>query len=151
MEIIITIFYWTILHDPEDWSDDWVHNATLSGDHIVPMGVLLIEYCINQMPIVPRHLWMMLPICVAYMIDNFAATKITGSPIYPPIDWATPLGYIAAFGIFIFAIVVYLGVSYLNNIKLAKNGSTLFLMALKDDIRTVTNPEAIAKEKDIFG
>ena len=85
-EIIITLFFWSVLfplmkkHDPFTFID-----------HISPIVILLIDYSMNRIPFTIRSLPLAMILLTIYGMINMTWTLVTGKPIYPPLNFKTPM------------------------------------------------------------
>lgn len=82
------------------------------------MAVLLLEYCYNTVPFCPRHTIFGIMIAVIYLGINLAVTLKTGTPVYPPMDWVTPLGILCPIGLLLGAILIFVILYFLTKLKL---------------------------------
>jgi len=86
------------------------------------------------------------------MILNYSYFKITGDVIYDPIDWQSVLGWSIPPMIAVGMVLTFWLLKTISDRKILKNGGSLFLFAIKgEDIRRLTNPDLLAKERNIFG
>ena len=66
--------------------------------HSLPLVLLLIEYLISAVPMVKRHITIIMPICGSYIILNLFLTIIRGKPIYDILDWKSPISFLIIIG-----------------------------------------------------
>jgi hypothetical protein len=86
-EIIITLFFWTVLFWEFKKKNIW-----LFVDHIAPIVVLLIDYFMNRIPFSFRLLPLATIVLFVYGIVNMTWTLVKHHPVYPPLnfkDWMT--------------------------------------------------------------
>ena len=152
-EIIITIFFWTVLNNPGLYIGDYLHDLVLRTDHIVPLSLLFIDYCFNTVPFCFRHLSIVYIIGAIYLSINCIASLSRGNPIYPPLDWTKPIGYICLGGFVVGFALVFTILKFITDFKLIKNGYGAIVNSQKDrlHLRKTTDLGALAKEKDAFG
>lgn len=151
-ELLITAFYWLALNNASLYDDIVIHNISMAGDHIVPLGCLLIDYSFNLIPFCWRHLASIIFVNLVYMILNYSYYRITGNVIYDPIDWQSALGWSIPPMIAVGMVLTFGFLKCISDRKITRNGHSLFLFAIRGkDIRTLTNPEMLAKERNIFG
>ena len=79
---------------------------------------------------------MVLAFGFVYMIVNLVATKVRGKPIYAPIDWETFTGYISPFVIGIVSIIMHLGLSKINRMKLRASGYGHILDRMSNKVKS---------------
>lgn len=112
IEIIITLFYWLILHSEMSqrppYSTVPIQMVGLIVHHSLPLIMLSTDYLINAIPIVRRHIYLIVPMCSIYLFANFYVTMARGIPIYGIMDWKSVRGYTVAFGTLIAGIVIFL-------------------------------------------
>ena len=77
-------------------------------DHIVPAGIVLVDFSLNRIPFSRRHLCMIVPMLLIYGADNIAWSLIQGSPIYKPLDPLKPLSYVIAVALPIASCLLFL-------------------------------------------
>ena len=71
---------------------------------------------------VRRHLYLILALSVLYLIVNLTFTKVTGTPVYKPMDWESTEGILTPIGVLVGAILIFFLVDLLNQQKLKANG-----------------------------
>jgi len=81
-EIIITLFFWSVLFPGIKHPD-----AFTFIDHISPIVILLVDYSMNRIPFSIRLLPLSMILLLVYGIVNMAWTLSTGNPVYPPINF----------------------------------------------------------------
>ena len=87
-------------------------------DHTIPAGLILIDFILNRVPFSRRHLIIIVPLMMAYGIDNITVSLIRGIPIYKPLDPLKPISYIIAFSLPIISSLIFLGYELLVTWKL---------------------------------
>ena len=125
----------------------------MAGDHIIPITLLLADYCFNAVPFCYRHVPFISLIGIIYLIINFTATKVEGKPVYPPMDWKTLSGFIYVLGCMVAILFTFVIMKIITDFKLVRNGHGAIVISQKDRfyVRKHTNINALAKEKDAFG
>jgi hypothetical protein len=78
------------------------------ADHIVPAGMVLVDFILNRVPFMPRHLWVIVTILMLYGVDNIAVSLIRDKPIYAPIDPKKPLSYVIGLALPILSSLAFL-------------------------------------------
>ena len=151
-ELLITAFYWLALNNASMYDDTVIHNISLAGDHTIPLACCLIDFSFNLIPFCWRHMVSIIFVNIVYMILNYSYFKITGDVIYDPIDWQSVLGWSIPPMIAVGMVLTFWLLKTISDRKILKNGGSLFLFAIKgEDIRRLTNPDLLAKERNIFG
>lgn len=85
-EIVITITFWFALFPMivKTGRLDLPMNITV---HALPLILLIIDFVLNRVPFVLRHIVIAIFVILIYGIMNMAITLITGHPIYPILDY----------------------------------------------------------------
>jgi hypothetical protein len=120
--LIISLLYWTILfpfetHGTSDRLNTWLGFM----DHITPLGYVTIDWFLNGMQYEKTSIIPNMVVATAYGIFNIIFTKVTGSPVYPPlITWDSPVSWTVGFSIIpLFAGAFYLEL-WFTNIKMRR-------------------------------
>ena len=109
-EVIITLFFWVVLYEPGDPTiTTWDY-----PDHIVPIVILSADYCMNRIPFNMRHLPVTLSIMLVYGIVNMTYTLVTGTPVYPPLNFHDVLSFVWLIVLVILQCLVFLGLTRLT-------------------------------------
>ena len=88
-------------------------------DHSVSLICLIVDFSVNAVPFVKRHLVLIVLNAFIYVIINMIATFATGRPVYPPMPWTDVASYIMALVIFLFAIGFFFLIRCINHKKLS--------------------------------
>jgi hypothetical protein len=88
-EIIITLFFWGVLFPGLD-----SHSLSTYIDHIAPIVILTIDYCLNRIPFNLRHLPLSMGLMFIYGIVNMTYTLLSGDPIYKPLTFKNVMSYV---------------------------------------------------------
>jgi len=125
----------------------------MAGDHVIPFFCLFVDYCFNGVPFCYRHLPFVMLMGIFYLLVNLIATKVRGDPVYPQMDWKTPIGFAYIFGAGLANVLLFIIVKLITDFKLIRNGHGAIVGSQKDRlyVRKTTNINALAKEKDAFG
>jgi len=98
-QVIVTVVYWSVLHRYFVGHDyGFLINANLRTQHSVPLGLLFVDFCLNNLTYDMRLLWTELFVIFWYGIINLILTKIYGEPIYAPMSWDSVLSVCIAVG-----------------------------------------------------
>lgn len=87
-------------------------------DHSLPLILLVLDFILNAVPVVQRHLAVILAVASLFVIDNFIATKIRGKPVYDILKWNDLASVILTIAIFILLMVLFLILNCINTGKL---------------------------------
>ena len=63
---------------------------------------------------VRRHIYIILVLSFIYLIVNLTFTKVTGIPVYAPMDWESVAGILTPLGVLVGAVVIFFIVDLLN-------------------------------------
>lgn len=96
-------------------------------NHFVILVIIIIDYCSNAVPIVPRHSWLTFILSISYMFVNLISTLVRGKELYPGITWKDPAGIIGPILMVGMAVVVHRLLACCNNYKLRKLGHQEFI------------------------
>lgn len=149
MELVVTIFYWTFLYDPDEYKGKMVSRLALGGDHTIPLACMLMEFALNSIPFCPRHLYPMLVVNALYLLINLAVTKIQGYPVYDVVDWKSVKGILLPLATLVIASIMFLFLTWVSKHKLKANGHSNFLQVFRGNIRDLTDPNMLALERDL--
>jgi len=121
MEILITILYWTALHE-NTYSPDFpsVKKAMMIMDHSVPLVALLTEFFMSNQPFVKRHIWVSGFVGVLYGLVNFVAT-VSGYPPYSIVSYDSFWGVILSLCNGLFFFLIAFALVWLSKRKLSKS------------------------------
>jgi hypothetical protein len=115
-EVIITLFFWAVLFDPDDPENDiWDYL-----DHSIPIVMLIIDYCMNKIPFNLRHLAPSMVIMVSYGIVNISYTLGTGTPVYPPLNFKDVLSFMWLVVLILLECGAYAGITWVTKWKIKK-------------------------------
>ena len=122
MNIVITIVFWAVIAASKDvFSRTGFFLAYTTYIHSVPLITFIIEHCIHPIPVIKRHIVIVLPIGIFYTIMNLTHAKITGKPIYPPMSWDSVASVSFGLGVVVFAVASYFFVYWINQKKLKRS------------------------------
>ena len=111
MEVIITCFFWFILYDEMSkrppYSDSAMQMVGLVAHHSLPLIMLSVDFMINAMPVVQRHINMIVPMCSAYLFLNYYVTVSRGKPVYGIMNWKWPVGFVIPFGLLAIGCLIF--------------------------------------------
>ena len=113
-EVIITLFFWGVLFDPDD-NDVWDY-----VDHILPIAILVLDYAMNRVPFIFRHLAVSINIMFIYGLVNLLYTLSTGTPVYPPLNFKDALSYVWLLVLAFLECATYYGLTVLTRWKIGK-------------------------------
>jgi hypothetical protein len=91
-EIIITLFFWGVLFP--NMNAQAKSNPFTYIDHIAPITILSIDYCLNRIPFNLRHLPISMGLMLTYGVVNMSYTLATGRPIYPPLNYHDVMSFV---------------------------------------------------------
>ena len=114
-EIIITLFFWSVLFPLIK-----IQNIPLYLDHITPIVMLGIDYCMNRIPFNLRHLPISMGIMLIYGVVNMTYVLTTGKPIYPPLNYKDVMSFVYMILLAALEGAGYFGFYYLTLWKLKK-------------------------------
>ena len=85
-QFLITFFYWIVIFDSNypRTSFDWYRDIYT---HSVPFVLMIIEFFMNRMCIVVKHLKLTFIFVIYYGFINLFFTLITGKPVYSLLDY----------------------------------------------------------------
>jgi hypothetical protein len=90
---------------------------TLYSDHILPVMVTLIEWCINGIVFEFSAIWLQIFFVVVYGILNIAWTLVSGSAIYPVVTWNSAASWVIGLMMFPFFALVFIAQYYATKYK----------------------------------
>ena len=121
-EVVITLFYWAVLYPGTDESEKaephYLRNNLFL--HASPLLALLIDYGINRIPFMFKHLPLSLLIIIVYGIVNMTYTLTTGTPVYAPLSFKDGMTVVWIFVLFGIEAGTYGGMFLLTRWKLKK-------------------------------
>jgi hypothetical protein len=117
-EIIITLFFWAVL--VPGLSEESKRNPWTFIDHIAPIIILGIDYCLNRIPFNLRHLPISMGMMLAYGVVNMSYTLATGHPIYDPLTYKDVMSFVWMILLAALEGGGYYGFYHLTNWKLSK-------------------------------
>ena len=121
-EWLITLFSWLFLRGQMlQLAGSQSRFVSVILMHSLPLLCLMIDYTYNQMPFIGTHAWLIFVVSLTYMIVNFVATKVSGVPIYEPITWDSPKGYIIPITFMFFSILLFFLCKQINNYKISRH------------------------------
>lgn len=89
VETLVSLFFWLLLYKDMMKNPRYqipIKYFEMVLDHIL-IVFLLLDYFFNTVPFLRRHLKLMIPIGVSYLLLNFSVTKFQGRPIYGVMSW----------------------------------------------------------------
>ena len=99
-ELIIFTIYWSLLY-PDDKASGRLDTpwAMFSDclDHMFPLAFLITEWCLNRIYFEKNQVWANLAVVLIYGLINLTVTKVSGSPVYPPLSFDSAVSWILAF------------------------------------------------------
>ena len=131
-EMVIVIGFWLIIlpgimmapadssHSADDYSEAFLIVAG-GLDHSVPMVVLVIEFCINCIPITWRHFIITFIIGLIYLMMNMVYS-LDVAEVYPVLDWKSTLGITLPILLMMFTIIMEKMLMVCFKKKLKANG-----------------------------
>ena len=90
MNIVTILLYWTLLHKSalKKYKGDAIRTLHQYTIHIFPAVGMLVNFCVTDVRMCPKHYVFILGISVAYCFTNFFTVKVLGSePLYWFLDW----------------------------------------------------------------
>lgn len=80
-----------------------------------------------------------------------SVTKATGTPLYPIIDWASPLGILIPVLMIVASQIIFFLVVVLNRAKLKFNGHANLLKVFnKSALKNQVDPKMVFLERDFY-
>ena len=119
VEVIVTLVFWILLSpliNFEKIGTALYYQVII--DHSLPLACLLIDYSINAVPIIRRHLIGILIYGVIYLLINFSIVKITGYAVYPFLKWNDWSSILISAFLIVFSGITFLLLYLLNTKKL---------------------------------
>lgn len=95
-----------------------IRQLSLVLDHSLPLFCLVVDYSINSMPFIKRHLWGIIFTVTFYILIDFAFVKLTGKIIYKILNWNDFFSFVLSLIALIICIVIFNLVYWINNKKL---------------------------------
>jgi hypothetical protein len=89
-------------------------------DHISPIALLLLDYCMNRIPFNLRHLPLSMGLLLTYGVVNMSYTLATGHPIYDPLNFKDVMSFVWIVLLAGLECLGYFGLHHLTNWKLKK-------------------------------
>jgi hypothetical protein len=127
MEVIITCFFWFILYDEMSsrppYSTSNIQMLGLVAHHSLPLIMLLVDSMINALPFVQRHINMIVPMCLAYLLFNYYVTVTRGKPVYGIMNWKWPVGFVIPAALLGIGIGIFTLFAALSRMKLQVYGN----------------------------
>lgn len=97
-----------------------VKTYSLFFDHIAPVTLLTIDYCMNRIPFNFRHLSVSVAVMMVYGLVNLTKTLVTGVPVYPPLNFHDVMSYVYTLLLVVLEFLGYVVLYYLTRCKLQK-------------------------------
>ena len=94
----------------------------LKMHHSLPLILLSIEYGISAVPMVKRHITLIMPICGTYVVLNLLITVIRGRPVYDILDWKSLISFVIIIGAVVIGFAGFLLFHWINQKKLELYG-----------------------------
>ena len=120
-EILITTFFWGMLYrdfKKMSFYQSPIRQLSLVLDHLLPLFCLILDYSVNSMPFIKRHLWPIIFTVTVYICVDFAFVKLTGKIIYKILNWNDIFSFVLSIIAIIFLVIVFNVVYWINNKKL---------------------------------
>jgi len=96
--LIFWTMLWNGLKDKKHF-DPPLNKTLLIMEHSASYFCLLVEYIfLNTIAFPLRHFYGFLPVLIAYMFVNIGYSLSDGKPVYPPLNWTKPMGFVFGFG-----------------------------------------------------
>ena len=119
--MIIATFFWGMLYrdfKKLSFYQSGVRQLSLILDHSLPLFCLLLDYSVNSMPFIKRHLWGILTLVFLYILIDLAFVKYTGRIVYKILNWKDYISFILAMVALILCIICFNIVYWINQKKL---------------------------------
>ena len=117
LEFLITLYYWAVLFPNLDREV----NSSAILDHSIPFIVLVVDYAfVNQIPIKGRYVVGMFIVGGLYLVLMVGATLSRGKPLYPGMDFQSPIGVILPLGLLLITLLFFWILICINKCKLRK-------------------------------
>jgi len=134
-EFLIVVVFWSLLFkDIKDLDYGWLWDFLQRGEHSIPFGLLVVDFCLNHCVYELKLLWTELIVLTIYGLINLVVTKISGHPVYPPLSWDSVGSVFLALGMVplaaIFAVILY----YLSKLKHKVFGGHSARVELRKDL-----------------
>lgn len=91
-QLLITPYYWILLRKLHPFENTIYTKIEIVTDHTLPLVLLLVELTMNQIPFIFRHIYIGGLVVVTVILVNLIYTKVSGSPVYPMMNWNTVIG-----------------------------------------------------------
>ena len=118
MEIIITCVFWLLLYSSMKkkplYANSEIQMLGLVLHHSLPLILLVIDYTINAMPIVGRHIYMICFMCAAYLMLNYYVTIKRGTPVYGIMSWDSPKALMIPVGTVLAGLIIFSILTIIN-------------------------------------
>jgi hypothetical protein len=92
--------------------------AGLILDHVLPIICLTIEFSINAIPFMRRHLFIILIITVIYLVINFLYVKMSGKLIYIIFKWRNITDFLLPAFLLVLGIIIFFSLEFISKIKI---------------------------------
>ena len=117
MQFLITFFYWIVLFNKNDERSklQWYQDIYM---HSIPLIIMIIEMFLNTMKIRMKHLKLTIMLITWYGFVNIIITFITGTPIYPLLDYQDVKSIIFLVGALMTSIFGVIFFKNVQNLKL---------------------------------
>ena len=128
LEMVIVPYFWSSLYvgcvvDGEQWDGPWPPKCYANVfDHSIPLICLAIDFVINVQPYIRRHMLLTTIFGCCYVFTNFLYTKISGTPVYPTMDWSSAAGIITPLMLLVAGPIIFLILEFVNSLKLRAAG-----------------------------
>lgn len=120
---MVVPFYWLMLAKYDFTAEKpLMRKVGTIFDHSFGLICLLIDYTFNNIPVVSRHVWLLIVVMMSYLMVNFSVTKYRGKGVYGHMtDWESPVGIILPLLMFGIALAVFCAFKRFNDWKLRYN------------------------------
>lgn len=85
--------------------------------HALPLILLIIDFVLNRVPFVLRHIVIAIFVILIYGIMNMSITLITGHPLYPILDYKDYKTALYMLGMLVVLVLSFVGLFFLAKIK----------------------------------
>lgn len=129
MEVLILIYYWALLYPDTPEEHVGIRFWNTIFEHAVTPVLIYLEVIFGGNRFYKRHVIFMILVGSLYVLTNFAATKITGEPVYSNLTWESIETFyflLAAIGLSLFGFAIGLGISSLKNKKRVKETEGIY-------------------------
>ena len=87
-------------------------------NHTFPLFALLIDYSMNAVPVIRRHVVMVYVTGLIYTMINYLGTKVFGKVIYKLITWNDTKTYVIVVGLHVLLVLLFYAFFWINILKL---------------------------------